>query len=282
MAANQTVLQLTQQTGSANTTTVYYGVINGSTDTGLPHTVLVNNIGLTGVPTAPTAATADNSTTIASTAYVQSNLTSYAKLASPTFTGVPLAPTAANGTSTTQLATTAFVAGTFAAPPSYGSTTPNAVHATTISATGLISPTSTIGIAGTTTNDSAPFGSVGEYVSNTTLTTSITTGTVTNATSISLTAGDWDVSGVARFNPAGTTILSSQATGVSPTSATSAGFGTVNSLNFATAAGIGCQLVAPVARITLSATTTIFLIVVANFTVSTCTADGFIRARRVR
>lgn len=38
-----------------------------------------------------------------------SDLTAYAPLASPTFTGVPLAPTAAQGTNTTQIATTAFV-----------------------------------------------------------------------------------------------------------------------------------------------------------------------------
>ena len=62
---------------------------------------------LTGVPTAPTAAVATNTTQIASTAFVKTQ--GYAPLASPTFTGVPAAPTAAAGTNTTQLATTAFV-----------------------------------------------------------------------------------------------------------------------------------------------------------------------------
>lgn len=37
------------------------------------------------------------------------SLTAYAPLASPTFTGIPAAPTASTGTNTTQLATTAFV-----------------------------------------------------------------------------------------------------------------------------------------------------------------------------
>lgn len=71
----------------------------------------------TGIPLAPTPSTSDNSTKIATTAYVkgQSYLTTttaastYAPLASPTFTGVPAAPTATNGTNTTQVATTAFV-----------------------------------------------------------------------------------------------------------------------------------------------------------------------------
>jgi len=75
----------------------------------------------------PTKAQGDNSTRVASTAYVdlstaneaatrtandnalQSNFALYALLNSPAFTGVPTAPTAATGTATTQLATCAFV-----------------------------------------------------------------------------------------------------------------------------------------------------------------------------
>lgn len=57
--------------------------------------------------TATTPATADNSTAVATTAYVRAQ--NYAPLASPTLTGTPAAPTAAAGTNTTQIATTAFV-----------------------------------------------------------------------------------------------------------------------------------------------------------------------------
>lgn len=67
----------------------------------------------TGTPAAPTASTGDNSTQIATTAFVKAQ--AYAPLASPTFTGTPAAPTASVGTSTTQLATTAFVQGEKAA-----------------------------------------------------------------------------------------------------------------------------------------------------------------------
>jgi hypothetical protein len=90
---------------------------------------------LTGVPTAPTALTADSSTTIATTAFVkaQGYLTSApvtsvagrtgaitlavadvsgaAALASPALTGTPTAPTATVSTNTTQVATTAYVVG---------------------------------------------------------------------------------------------------------------------------------------------------------------------------
>lgn len=57
--------------------------------------------------TATTPATADNSTNVATTAYVRAQ--NYAPLASPALTGTPTAPTAAVDTNTTQVATTAFV-----------------------------------------------------------------------------------------------------------------------------------------------------------------------------
>lgn len=63
----------------------------------------------TGSPVAPTPSTSDNSTLVATTAYVKANLASYAPLASPTFTGSPVAPTQASSDSSTKIATTGFV-----------------------------------------------------------------------------------------------------------------------------------------------------------------------------
>jgi hypothetical protein len=63
----------------------------------------------TGIPTAPTAATATNTTQLATTAYVQ------AQKASMALTGAPTAPTATAGTNTTQLATTAYTTAAVAA-----------------------------------------------------------------------------------------------------------------------------------------------------------------------
>jgi hypothetical protein len=69
-----------------------------------------------GNPTAPTPATADNDTSIATTAFVKvqgyitsSALSTYAPLASPTFTGDPKAPTPLTADNDTSIATTAFV-----------------------------------------------------------------------------------------------------------------------------------------------------------------------------
>lgn len=75
---------------------------------------------MTGSPTAPTQTAADNSTNLATTAFIATALASYtttaalttllaakAPLASPILTGTPTAPTAAVGTNTNQLATMA-------------------------------------------------------------------------------------------------------------------------------------------------------------------------------
>ncbi len=68
----------------------------------------------TGTPTATTASTGTNNTQIATTAFVNSSISSanssLAPIWSPSFNGTPTAPTAAANTNTTQIATTAFVA----------------------------------------------------------------------------------------------------------------------------------------------------------------------------
>ena len=237
---------------------------------------------LTGTPTAPTAAPGTNTTQIATTAFVA---TSFAPLASPALTGTPTAPTAAAHTNTTQVATTAFVETEFASPPTagVGAVTPSPGAFTTLSSTGTFTPSQTSGIVGTTTNNNANAGSVGEFVSNSATGVALTTTVTANITSISLTAGDWDVTGVAQFSPAGTTVIQQQAAGASSTSATVGGLGTLFSQTATYAAGQGGLTMAiPTQRFSLSATTTIFAVGFAVFTTSTCTASAFLRARRVR
>lgn len=164
-----------------------------------------------------------------------------------------------------------------------GATTANTGRFTTVVATSTITPSSTSGIVGTTTNDSANAGSIGEYITNTTTGTSVTTVTAFNATSVSLTAGDWDVSGVIKWNPAGTTVISQAFLGVNTTTATLGGTGTFSGTPFvAEGAGSSYSLVSPTVRISIASTTTVFLVGVASFSTSTLTADGVIRARRVR
>ena len=124
MASNQNVTQLTQQTGSANPTSLFYAVTDGTTDTGLPFSVFVNNLGLTGVPTAPTATNGTNTTQIASCAFVQAQTAAlYAPLLNPTFTGTVTIPVmACNGGNINNTA--------------IGATTPSVGHFSTVTANG--------------------------------------------------------------------------------------------------------------------------------------------------
>lgn len=81
-----------------------------------------NSPTFTGIPKAPTPASGNNTTQIATTAFVQAIATALntalalkAPLASPGLTGTPTAPTAAQSANNTQIATTAFVKSAIAA-----------------------------------------------------------------------------------------------------------------------------------------------------------------------
>jgi Pectate lyase superfamily protein len=200
---------------------------------------------------------------------------------------------AAAAGSFTTLSASSTVSGTgfstyLASPPAIGGTAAAAGKFTTLQATGLITPAATIGIVGTTTNDNAQAGSIGEYVSSTVLVgsaVSLTTATSANITSISLTAGDWDVSGSVIFVPAATTTVTALNGGIGTTTAT---LPTVPPLaRFAeiwTSYTPNSTLYRGVATIrqSLSGTTTVYLVTQSSFGTSTMTAYGHIAARRVR
>lgn len=146
-------------------------------------------------------------------------------------------------------------------------------------------------LPGTTTNDNAAAGKIGEYISSTVLVGSavaLTTNTDANVTSISLTAGDWDVTVNAYFTGTGTTTVSFLAASMSTTSAvrdTSPGRLAQLSYNTGTTTFSGGAVVSCVVgptRFSLSGTTTVFFTGTAAFGASTCSAFGIIRARRVR
>jgi len=143
-------------------------------------------------------------------------------------------------------------------------------------------------IPGVTTNSSALTGYIGEYVESTVAlgaAVSLTTGVTANVTSISLTAGDWDVSGVVIMNAGGTTNVTRVSAGTSSTSGTAdVTKGYYSHIHSGYVPGSGQFRAMPLntSRFSLSGTTTIYLVALANFTVSTCTAYGTISARRVR
>lgn len=143
---------------------------------------------------------------------------------------------------------------------------------------------------GEPTTGSATAGNVGEYISSTIASgsaVSLTSGSPLNVTSISLTAGDWDIDSVTYFSTATTTSVTSVASSISTaTGALNPTAGNLMSFNFAPvvpgAFTAGESSAIPPTRFSLSATTTIFLVAQATFTVSTCAAWGIIRARRAR
>ena len=145
-------------------------------------------------------------------------------------------------------------------------------------------------LIGTNKNDSAASGYIGEYISSTVTYASPVTITSTNIsqdiTSISLTAGDWDVWGSVGTVSAGTTTTSSAGGWTSTTSATQPSYpnnGSMFSLDGITAGGSHNILMPTgVQRISIASTTTVYLSAFVSFAVSTMQACGFIGARRVR
>jgi hypothetical protein len=145
-----------------------------------------------------------------------------------------------------------------------------------------------IQVLGTTTNSSAAAGFVGEYILSTVLVGSaiaLTTATPANVTSISLTAGDWDVWGSVAFNPGASTTITVESGGIGITSATlpiSPGAGAYASVSATFTTGAGDTLPVGMTRLSLAAPTTVYLVAQASFAVSTMGAYGFIGARRRR
>lgn len=141
----------------------------------------------------------------------------------------------------------------------------------------------------TITNDNAATGLLGEYVESVVLTgsaVSLTTATAKTITSISLTAGDWDIDGIVNFNSGLTTnIIKTQGSLSLTTNTVDATPGRDTTMLYnGLATGVADHVSQPIPnyRLSLASTTTVFLVGFANFTISTLTGYGIIRARRVR
>lgn len=141
---------------------------------------------------------------------------------------------------------------------------------------------------GTTTNDSASAGQIGEYVESTILAggaVSLTNNTAADITSISLTAGDWDVSGNVAFLADTTTTVTrtiAYITTASATLPTSPNSGALTQRFGSAQTNEDDTQSAGHRRISIASTTTVYLGAFANFATSTMTAFGHIHARRMR
>jgi len=144
----------------------------------------------------------------------------------------------------------------------------------------------------TATNDSASAGRLGEYIESVIASgsaVSLTSTTPANMTSISLTAGDWDVDCVYQFTGNVATTVTYLVGSISTTSATldntsgrRTGLFYANAAVFNNLPNAIATLSLPPLRMSLSGTTTIYAVSQALFATSTCTTFGILRARRVR
>jgi len=144
-----------------------------------------------------------------------------------------------------------------------------------------------VAIKGTTTNDNASTGFLGELISSNVTFTNFPTSTQWgDLTSVSLSAGDWDVS-------VGVQITKNTATwtevdwGISTTSANSSTGMTigVNRFYWYTAAGLPVTEFTgaiPTYRVSLSSTTTVYLKMTSTYSAGQPQIEGVIRARRIR
>jgi hypothetical protein len=140
-------------------------------------------------------------------------------------------------------------------------------------------------LAGTTTNDDAAAGDVGEYVESVIVfgsAVSLVDSVSANLTSISLTAGDWDVEGNVIFFSAAGTVTQSEA-GISIVSATQPGsalraYSGVQHI----VASYSDSILPPKTRISIAGTTTVFLVATCTFSAGTIQVFGSMSARRVR
>ena len=153
-------------------------------------------------------------------------------------------------------------------------------------------------LPGTSTNDSAGAGNVGQVINSCVplgSAVSLTNASPANVTSIAVTAGDWDIEGDVSYSIAATTSVSAFSASISDVSATlptapnvTTNFPDGGGLNFvrmpATVFGASSANAYPTGavRALLSGNTTIYLIAFSNFTVATNKAFGCITARRRR
>jgi hypothetical protein len=147
---------------------------------------------------------------------------------------------------------------------------------------------STITSLGVTSGSNASSGIVGEVISSTIAigsATSLVTNTAKNITTLSLTAGDWLVSGNIGFIAAATTIPTKLIASISATTntqATSPNGGGFSQLESTLATASTNVLTLPPTRINITTPTTYYLVGTATFTISTLTGYGSITAIRFR
>jgi hypothetical protein len=219
----------------------------------------------TGTPTAPTPLAGDNSTNIATTAFVQTALTSGVVTSFNTRTGaVTLVSADVSGAGGALLSGAAFT---------------GAVSTTTLTASGVVNPQA--GIQGVTNGSNAAAGLVGEVIVGNFSGQGVANTTWQGIGAITLSAGDWDVTYIAWNYGTGQSTQGwlaglANAQNIPPTFAPVAAIQGIN-------AGPGSQVsVSGAARINVTASTVVWLNCYNSGSGGTNNAAGQVIARRAR
>ena len=133
-------------------------------------------------------------------------------------------------------------------------------------------------IVGVSNGSAAAAGQVGQILSNTSTGVAMTSTIPAMVTTLSLTAGDWDVWGSVKFVAAATTTITTLAAAISTSSGAVADPQVSFNLPFTT--GNTNQLVPTQITVNVGSTTNVYINGYASFGISTMTCDGFIYARR--
>lgn len=144
---------------------------------------------------------------------------------------------------------------------------------------------SSANVRGTTTNDNAAAGNLGEFLTAALAVGSavaLATTVAANVTSLALTAGDWDVTGVVDYVLTGATVTHLKS-GASLVTAT---FGAQDTFQddvpgLVTVTDTTGEVI-PLIRVSAAGAVTVFLLAAATFSAGTVSAYGSIRARRMR
>lgn len=134
---------------------------------------------------------------------------------------------------------------------------------------------------GNNTNTAPPTGFIGEIISSSATSVSISNGTPANVTSIDLTAGIWNISGIVAnsYTGSATALIMGISTNSASFTGTTRGIDQWQA-NISTSGGVITGTI-PTKRVTLSGTTTYYLVTQGAFTTGTASANGLISATRV-
>jgi hypothetical protein len=136
-------------------------------------------------------------------------------------------------------------------------------------------------IQGVTNGSAAAAGQVGQLLTATGSSVSITNSTSTNCASVNLTAGDWNVWGNIDYVPAGGAQFSNVQSGIGTTSATLPSAPNYSQAVYPATSTFGQSSMPPMQVQNVSGTTTVYLVGNVGFSSGTATMTCFISARRI-